>query len=118
LASLEISSTANSRATAPPIVSLGNGALTAGAGARVLSGPEGSQLAYQVYSDPDYNSVWNAVTEPPADGLTLTSYTFYWEIPSGQTVSPGTYVSNIDVAIDPGAVVPKHYVIQVSSDVQ
>lgn len=103
---------------ARPIVSLGNGVLTAGAGARLLRGPDGNQLAFQIYSDPDYNSVWNAVTEPPADGLTLRSYAFYWEIPSGQTVSPGTYVANLEVAIDPGTPAPKHYVIQVSSDVR
>jgi len=100
---------------ASPIVSLGNGALTAGAGARVLMGPNGSQLTYQVYSNPEYNSVWNAVTEPPADGLTLRSYTLYWAIPSGQTVSPGTYANNIDVAVDPGTRMAKHYTIRVSS---
>ena len=37
---------------ASPVVSLGRGSLTATAGARVLTGPDGSQLAYQVYSDP------------------------------------------------------------------
>src|SRR6266568_5000995 len=100
---------------ASPVVSLGGGILTASVGTRVLTGPDGSQLAYQVYSDPHYNSVWNAVTEPPADGLTLRSYTFYWVIPPGQAVSPGTYANNLDVAVDPGTSIAKHYTIRVSS---
>ena len=103
---------------ASPVVSLGRGSLTATAGARVLTGPDGSQLVYRVYSDPQYNSVWNVVTEPPADGLTLRSYTFYWAIPPGQAVSPGTYANNLDVAVDPGTSIVKHYAIRVSSIVQ
>jgi spore coat protein U-like protein len=102
---------------ASPIVSLG-GSMTAGGGARVLIGADGGQLAYQVYSDPSYNSVWNAVTEPPADGVTLTSYALYWAVPSGQTVSPGTYANNLDVAVDPGTRMAKHYTIRVSSRVR
>lgn len=100
---------------ASPIVSLGGGVQTAGAGARVLSGPDGGQLAYQVYSNSAYSFVWNAVTEPPADGLTLTSYTLYWAIPPGQVASPGIYANNLDVAVDPGTGMAKHYAIRVSS---
>src|SRR5229473_5704722 len=71
---------------AMPIVSIGGGVLTSSAGARVLIGPDGGQLAYQIYSNPAYNFVWDAVTEPPADGITLTSYTLYWAMPSGQSM--------------------------------
>lgn len=100
---------------ASPVISLGSSILTSGRRARVLIGPVGDQLAYQVYSNADYNFVWNAVTEPPADGVTLTSYTLYWAIPPGQAVSPGTYANNLDVAIDPGTRKAKHYTIRVSS---
>jgi spore coat protein U-like protein len=100
---------------ASPVVSLGIGSQTTTAGARVLKGPDGSQLAYEIYSNPRYNAVWNAVTEPPADGLTLMSYTLYWAILPGQAVSPGSYANNLDVAIDPGTSIAKHYTIRVSS---
>jgi spore coat protein U-like protein len=100
---------------ASPVVSLSSGIVTATSGAHVLAGPDGSQLAYQIYSDPHYNSVWNEVTEPPADGLTLRSYTLYWAIPSGQAVSPGAYANSLDVAVDPGTSIAKHYTIRVSS---
>jgi spore coat protein U-like protein len=99
---------------ASPVVSLGSGILTTTARERVLTGPNGSQLAYQVYSDPQYNTVWNAVTEPPA-GLTLKSYTFYWAITPRQAVSSGTYANDLDVAVDPGSRTAKHYTIRVSS---
>ena len=98
-----------------PVVSLSNGIGTTTSGARVLTGPEGRQLAYQVYSNPQYSAAWNAVTEPPADGLTLRSYTLYWSIPPGQAVSPGNYADNLDVAVDPGTSIAKHYTIRVSS---
>ena len=98
-----------------PIVSIGGGVLTSSAGARVLIGPDGGQLAYQIYSNPAYNFVWDAVTEPPADGLTLTSYTLYWAMPSGQAMAPGTYANSLDFAVDPGTRTAKHYAIRVSS---
>jgi spore coat protein U-like protein len=97
---------------ASPVVTLGNG------GTRAMSDGAGHQLAYQVYSDAGYNLVWNSVTEPPADGLTFASYTLYLAIPSGQSVAPGTYVDNLDVAVDPGTSVAKHYTISLSSEVQ
>jgi spore coat protein U-like protein len=100
--------------SASPIVSL-RANTTADGETRVLTSPNGNQLAYQVYSDPDYNLVWKAVTEPPADGVTLASYPIYWEIPSGQSVTSGTYISNLDVAVDPGNSVAKHLTIHVSS---
>jgi spore coat protein U-like protein len=102
---------------ASPVISLGGSVLSADIGARVLTGPDGGRLTYQVYSDPDYSSVWNAMTEPPADGLTLKSYALYWEIPSGQAASSGTYSANLDVGIDPGTHAPKHFIIRVSSHV-
>jgi len=102
---------------AAPIVSLGSSMAAIG-GARALAGPDGRQLAYRIYSDPDYNLPWNSVRELRADGLRPASYTLYWAIPSGQTVSPGKYAGNLDVSVDPETGTAKHYTIRVSVRVQ
>ena len=99
---------------ASPIISIGS--LSAAKGApRALVGTNGSQLSYDVFSDLGYREVWDSVTGKTADGLTYTSYTLYLEIPSGQTAPQGTYTGDIDIAVDPGTRIARHYVIPVSS---
>jgi spore coat protein U-like protein len=99
---------------ASPVIGISTAGATNGARLALL-GPDGSQLSYAIFSDPGYADTWSSVGGQTADGLTFKSYTLYLEIPSGQTVAPGAYSGHIDIAVDPGTRIARHYIVPVSS---
>lgn len=99
---------------ASPVINISSAAATDGM-PLTLSGPNGSQLSYAIFSDPGYVDAWNSVGGQTADGLTFRSYTLYLEIPPGQTVPRGSYSGRIDIAVDPGTRAARHYIVAVAS---
>lgn len=86
--------------------------LSAGTGgsiaARVLNGPSGAQLRYNLYADPGYATVWGngTVTDSVSalatvGGVLVTrSFTVYGRIPPNQFVAPGAYANTITVTVN------------------
>jgi spore coat protein U domain-containing protein, fimbrial subunit CupE1/2/3/6 len=98
---------------ASPVIAINNESGSSGAPLN-LTGPNGSQLTYGVFSDAALTDPWEAITGQSADGLTFQSYTLYLSIPPGQAASPGTYAGQIDLSVDPGTRAAKHYIIPVA----
>lgn len=99
---------------ASPVIAINDGSGSSGAPLNLLTGPNGSQLTYGVFSNAALTDPWETVTGQSADGLTFQSYTLYLSVPPGQAVSPGTYTGQIDLSVDPGTHAAKHYIIPVA----
>jgi len=75
--------------------------LNAGTGAgatettRYMTGPNGAELAYQVFQDAARTINWGNTTGTELTGTGNANITFYGQIPAGQYVAPGTYTDTL-----------------------
>lgn len=69
---------------------------------RSMRGPDGSRLAYNIYSDPSRTTVWGCT---PSAGQSLpkgrysNTFTVYGRIPAGQTTGYGTFSDNLIMTV-------------------
>lgn len=73
-----------------------------GAGAtvneRFLTGPNGAELGYEVYSNSSYSAIWGNTTANEVAGTGSVNGTVYAQLNSGQSGPPGTYTDTVDTA--------------------
>jgi spore coat protein U-like protein len=71
-----------------------------GAGAtisnRLMTGPGGAQLSYELYQDAARSVIWGNTTSTDVTGTRNANLTVYGQIPAGQLAAPGTYSDTID----------------------
>jgi spore coat protein U-like protein len=74
----------------------------AGAGAtetiRYMTGPNGVELSYRLYTDSQRTNNWDTTTGHEATGTGNATVTVYGQIPSGQIVPTGTYTDTMTTA--------------------
>ena len=96
------------RSTTPFIVTCRSGTdgwyipMNAGTGAgatvnqRYLTGPNGAELAYEIYRDSAYSAIWgNTYPTNTEDGTGGYNGTVYAQLNGGQTVPAGTYTDTV-----------------------
>ncbi len=73
-----------------------------GAGAtetvRYLTGPNGAELAYEIYRNSAYSEDWGNTAGTEETGTGNYDGTIYAQLNSGQTGPPGTYTDTVDTA--------------------
>jgi spore coat protein U-like protein len=73
-----------------------------GAGAtvneRFLTGPNGAELGYEVYSNSSFSAIWGNTTANEVAGTGSVNGTVYAQLNSGQSGPPGTYTDTVDTA--------------------
>jgi spore coat protein U-like protein len=75
-------------------------------GERVMLGPRGDELRYNLYVDAARRRVWGdgiggtARIAGASDGRKPLTFTIYGKIPAGQSVSPGGYRDSVQVSIE------------------
>lgn len=78
--------------------------LNAGTGAgatetvRVMTGPGGATLNYEVFQNAARTTNWGNTTTTELTGTGNASVTFYGEIPAGQFAAPGTYTDTLSTS--------------------
>jgi spore coat protein U-like protein len=65
---------------------------------RYMTGPNGVELAYKLFTDSARTNNWGDTTGNELSGSGTTSFTVYGQIAAGQTVPPGTYTDTMDTA--------------------
>ncbi|MGA2649185.1 MAG: spore coat protein U domain-containing protein [Terracidiphilus sp.] len=74
----------------------------AGAGAtettRYMTGPNGVELGYKLFTDAARTNNWGDTTGNELSGSGTTSFTVYGQVTAGQVVPPGTYTDTMNTA--------------------
>ena len=76
-------------------------------GERLMRGPKGDELRYNLYVDPARRRVWGdgiaggtARIAGTSDGRKPETFTIYGKLPAGQAVAPGGYRDSVQVTIE------------------
>lgn len=65
---------------------------------RYMTGPNGVELAYKLFTDAARTNNWGDTTGNELSGSGTTSFTIYGQIAAGQIVPPGTYTDTMNTA--------------------
>ena len=65
---------------------------------RYMTGPNGSELSYKLFTDATHTNNWGDTTGNELTGTGNTNITVYGQVAAGQIVAPGTYTDTMTTA--------------------